>query len=166
MPGNDFNVVSFNSIDTCSTAGIALGSASESNKFLFNTIYGAETPAGTGMSAAATQSTNTTLIGNIFYGWVTGISFNANVQSTFADYNDFFNNTTNRQFIDAGPNDLGVDPAFTNAASGDFSIGTALKAAGFPGAFQGATSTGYLDVGAVQRQEPAGGSGGSFTFVQ
>lgn len=44
----------------------------------------------------------------------------------------------------------------------NFSIGTNLKAMGFPGAFQGTglNTTGYTDIGAVQRQE-AGGSGGT-----
>ena len=52
-----------------------------------------------------------------------------------------------------------TDPTFTNAAGADFSIGSSspAKAAGFPGAFLGSSSTGYLDIGAVQRQEPAGG---------
>lgn len=35
----------------------------------------------------------------------------------------------------------------------NFAIGTNLKALGFPGAFQAGLSTGYLDIGAVQRQE-------------
>lgn len=58
-----------------------------------------------------------------------------------------------------------TDPAFTNAAGGDFSIGSTspAKAAGYPGAFLGG-STGYLDIGAVQRQE-AGGSGGGLRLA-
>ncbi len=32
-----------------------------------------------------------------------------------------------------------------------------MKAGAVPGGFPGALSTGYLDQGAVQRQEPAGG---------
>lgn len=58
-----------------------------------------------------------------------------------------------------GDNNLAVDPQFTDAANGDFSIGTNLKAAGSPGAFPSGNSTGYLDIGAAQRQEPAGGGG-------
>lgn len=51
-----------------------------------------------------------------------------------------------------------TDPLFTNAAGGDFSIGSTspAKATGFPGQFLGG-SLGYLDVGAVQRQEAGGG---------
>lgn len=46
-------------------------------------------------------------------------------------------------------------------------VGTNMKAVAFPGVFPGSSSTSYLDIGAVQRQEPAGGggSGGSYTFA-
>jgi hypothetical protein len=41
----------------------------------------------------------------------------------------------------------------------NFAIGAALKALGYPGVFPGGLTTGYLDPGAVQRQE--GGAGGT-----
>lgn len=44
----------------------------------------------------------------------------------------------------------------------NFAVGTAMKATGYPGVFSGGLTTGYLDIGGVQRQEA--GSGGSFTF--
>jgi hypothetical protein len=51
---------------------------------------------------------------------------------------------------------------FTNAAGGDFTLlSTALsKAAGFPGALENSSLIGYLDLGALQRQEAGGGGGG------
>lgn len=67
---------------------------------------------------------------------------------------------------------LGIAPG-TNATADkvwnivtghDFSIGTNLKAQGFPGAFQAGLTTGYLDIGAVQRQEAGGGGSSSYTF--
>jgi hypothetical protein len=68
-------------------------------------------------------------------------------------------------FGDASPIfDRGVLGAtgFTNAAGGDFSAATTLKAIGFPGPFENTSAyLGYLDNGAVQRQEPAGGGGGT-----
>lgn len=78
------------------------------------------------------------------------------------DYTDYYANATAaRNAFAAGAHDLALDPQFTNAAAGDFSIGTNLKAAGWPGAFPGgATSTGYMDLGAVQRQEAGSGGGG------
>ncbi len=36
----------------------------------------------------------------------------------------------------------------------NFSVGAALKATGYPGTFPGGLTTGYIDIGAVQRQEP------------
>ena len=59
---------------------------------------------------------------------------------------------------------LTADP-FTNAASGDFSLnttsggGAACRAAGIPGVFPGGTTTGYLDIGAVQHADPAASGG-------
>lgn len=68
----------------------------------------------------------------------------------------------NNSSISAGP--------FTNPGSGDFSInntaggGAACRAAGFPGAFPGGLTTGYLDIGAVQHQD-SGGGGSSSPYV-
>jgi len=47
----------------------------------------------------------------------------------------------------------------------NYGVGTGIKATGHPGAVQGSASTGYLDIGAIQRQEAASGGGGSYTFV-
>lgn len=44
----------------------------------------------------------------------------------------------------------------------NLAIGTNLKAKAFPGQFQAGFTTGYLDTGAVQRQEPTSGSGGAY----
>jgi hypothetical protein len=76
------------------------------------------------------------------------------------NYNNFYNNGTARSNISAGPNDMALDPQYTNAAALDFSVGENMKAIGFPGAFRGTTTTGYMDLGAAQRQEAGGGGGG------
>lgn len=74
------------------------------------------------------------------------------------DCNDFNGNSgAARTNFPTGVNDSTLAPTFTNASGGDFSIGTNLKALGYPGVFPGALSTGYLDIGAVQRQEAGGG---------
>lgn len=78
----------------------------------------------------------------------------------FLDYSNFYNDTTLRNAISAGAHDTNLDPGFTDAANGNFTIGTNLKAAGFPGGFPSMLVTGYLDIGAVQRQETGGTSGG------
>ncbi len=60
---------------------------------------------------------------------------------------------------------LTADP-FVNAAAGNFALNTTagggalLRAAGFPGVFPGALSTGYLDIGAVQSA-----GAGAFAFA-
>lgn len=45
----------------------------------------------------------------------------------------------------------------------NLAIGTNLMASGYPGLFYGSNTTGYLDIGAVQRQEPAGGTSSTTT---
>lgn len=71
--------------------------------------------------------------------------------SNITDVRGFINNTTGS--------------FFTNAASGDFSLnstagqGTLARAAGFPGLMPRGTTTGYLDIGAVQHQDSGGGGG-------
>lgn len=69
-----------------------------------------------------------------------------------------------------GVNALAVDPQYTNAGSGDYSLsGTNLKALGFPsiarhvGGNPTAGTTSYVDIGAAQRQES--GSSGSRSRV-
>ena len=167
MITNDGFMVVNTIFDNCSTNGVLFGSSSDRNIFISNTFRGAATPAGTGINgSAATQAVLTFLFCNIFDGWTTAVNFGTNVQSTFSDYNNFFNNTADRTGIDAGPNDLAVNPGFTDADGGNFAIGTNLKAACPPGLFPGSSTTGYIDGGAAQRQEPAGSSGGSYTFVQ
>lgn len=65
-------------------------------------------------------------------------------------------------------NALGTSSAgnvtYTVTTGRNFAIGTNLKAAGFPGTFPGGFTTGYMDPGAVQRQEAGGGGASSFTF--
>jgi hypothetical protein len=89
-----------------------------------------------------TSGTNAALIhlvGNAYYNCTANIS---GITETFA----IFDNGS-----------LG-SAAFTAPGSQDFSVGTVAKALGFPGKFENTSAyQGYLDVGAVQRQEPAGG---------
>lgn len=51
------------------------------------------------------------------------------------------------------------DPQFTDAGNGDFRVGANMKAAGLSvGVNEGLVADGYVDLGAVQRVEPAGGA--------
>jgi hypothetical protein len=97
-----------------------------------------------------------------------GYGFNVVSQNTL--FNCAAGSNTSGDFnsagiVNVGPITLTADP-FTNAAGGDFSLnttaggGAACRAAGFPGAFPGGTTTGYLDIGAVQHQDSGGGTAG------
>ena len=69
------------------------------------------------------------------------------------DYIDTNGNSSTAQYYSfAGPHDSTAAPAFVDSANGNFAIGPALRNLGWPGSFPGATSTGYMDMGAVQGQ--------------
>ena len=109
---------------------------------------------------------NIAIIGNIFHSCSTSaIDFSGSSgENIYLDENVYYNNGTDVVNVTKGPNaTTGIDPGFTDAAGGDFSISTTLKGISH-GQFGETASTGYLDPGAVQRQE-AGGGASSFTFI-
>ena len=151
-----------NIVDTCPTA-IQTGSAGQRQTVYGNTLYGGATPGSPGVDGIkllATTAIYTMIAGNIISGFTTGINSAAQVDVSFIDFNNFHNNTTNRTNAAVGDNDTALDPQFTDAPNGNFAVGANMKAIGFPTIFPGALSTSYMDMGAVQRQEPAGGSSG------
>jgi hypothetical protein len=92
-------------------------------------------------------------------------------------YNCFWNNASGSAFnYDFRYGDVVMDPQFIDAANDDFRIGENLKALGFPSyrvnefGFGGVNPVPvinpnmktYIDIGAAQRQEPAGGGGTAF----
>lgn len=99
----------------------------------------------------------------------TGLRTNSASQkyAVFVAHNAWGSNTSGNYStgIPAGAGDvtLTADP-FTNSGSRDYSLnstaggGAACKGTGFPGAFPGGTTTGYLDIGAVQSNASGGGS--------
>jgi parallel beta-helix repeat protein len=148
-------------IDTCIT-GIYIESYDEAI-ILCNTIYNSTT------GISATDSKKAIIFGNIINSCTTGLSWTTEQKSNYFDYNDYYNNTSNMVNVSTGTNSIFLDPTFTDAPNGNFTVGTNMKAKGFPGAFPGGLSTGYLDIGAVQRIEPAAGGGGGgagFFFIQ
>lgn len=112
---------------------------------------------------------NNLIYGNGGAGVATQVNTNDrnNYDASLFDFNFYGSNTSgNYSNILPGLNDnisLTVSP-FTNSAAGDFSLnataggGAVCRAAGFPGAFPGGLTTGYLDIGAAQHQA-SGGSG-------
>jgi hypothetical protein len=120
----------------------------------------------TGAAAFATQLINNVFSSNGGYG----LNFTgAGVTAAFLLYqgavivgNDSYSNTSGPCNL-AGvlEGDAGLDPQYTDAAGLDFSVGTNLKAQGWPTIAVGRSATrSYVDPGAAQRQEPAGGSAG------
>ncbi len=61
--------------------------------------------------------------------------------------------------LDIAPGtDATADKVWQITTGHNFAVGANMKAFGFPGVFPAALTTGYIDIGAVQRIEPAGGT--------
>lgn len=69
------------------------------------------------------------------------------------------NDTLNITIPQSPGTDVTADKVYQITTGHNFAIGTNLKAKGFPGAFPGGLTTGYTDIGAVQREEAGGGGG-------
>ena len=122
---------------------------------------------GDGTRSADLYGFGNTITGNGGYGFNAVAAQDAYKQ--YWDYNNYgtgatANTSGDTNNLTKGPNDLNVDPQYTNASGGDFSVGANLKAKGFPGSTRtlganaGAT-TSYVDIGAVQEQDSGGGGG-------
>lgn len=162
-----------NIVDTCAGRGVYFSGAPTSYAALYyiegNTVYGC---GNTGLEITDADahvflgnnifSENGDAAGEFNVEWVNGtaelVSFHA--------WNVFYHSggggganlsglTVNAQVASS---EFTTDPGFTDAAGGDFSISSTspAKATGYPGQFLGG-NLGYLDIGAVQRQEPSGG---------
>lgn len=91
--------------------------------------------------------------GNIFHTCTTGIDWQTDTGRVYLDYNNFFNCGTDVTNVTKGSNATAIDPEFTDAPNGDFSIVSAtLKGTGFKPYFNN-TSDSYPDVGAVQTED-------------
>ena len=67
--------------------------------------------------------------------------------------------------LDIAPGNSTNDVSAQITVGRNFAINTNLKSLGFPSSFPNTTTTSYVDIGGVQRQESGTGGGGSFTFV-
>lgn len=148
------STVNFCIFDSNTTAGLYInGSISLLGYINLNNTFYNET---TGIRASGGNLSQVVLANNTFSDCTTGI--NCDTGSYTTKNCNFYNNTNDttgtgtRNSID----DLTSDPGFTDAANGNFTVGTAMKAVGFPnGVWPDGTNQSYIDIGAIQRQEPA-----------
>ncbi len=151
---NVHNVYMFDSIvQNCTNSGVT-GTAVTYKVIKNCTFYGASTPTGTGINQQGTASA-VLWINNIIWGWTLGVFAGSQSEVNVIDFNNFFNNTTNRTNVTAGPHDTALDPQFTAVGSNDFSVGLNMKEKGAPSLITGLGTTSYVDMGAAQRQEPS-----------
>ena len=137
-------IISNNTIDGGSGDGIKLNNSDAVSLFsVLNNIISNHTGGG---KYGFNISVNTTAL-------------NDKISGKTKNYNNYYNNTSNYNNISAGANDTTLDPTYANSGSGDFSVGTNMGNIGFPGAFPASLTTGYLDIGAVQRRPVAPTSG-------
>ncbi len=124
---------------------------------------------GNGLRGFQINNTSTSLINCIAEGNTAGTGFNFGSQGNASMINcAVYNNSTNVSQTGIPAANLGLitgtSTFFISAAGGNFALnntstgGGLLRAAGFPGTFPAGTSTGYLDIGAVQHQDSASGS--------
>lgn len=161
------NIIANNGGDgfNCSFAPVS-GFVLTSNTFANNAGDGIEFTA-TPASIINSEIENNVFSGNGGYGenWSNGASDDATLSTVIPQHhnNVFYNNTSGATLpttISAMTGTSTANPAFTNAGSGDYSVGTAMKAIGYPttkvGGYSGTTQS-YVDPGAAQRQEVSGG---------
>lgn len=159
-------------------AGLLLAGSEANVVVMDNTFVGTT---GRGLGGPSLSTFVLILENNIFYGNSTygAEPSTANYAPTIpvSNLNNAYgaNTTAARHNLAVGTNDvtLTANP-FTNSSAGDYSLnttsggGAACRLAGFPGVFAGGTSTGSLDIGAVQSSGGGGGGGGgggSYTFL-
>lgn len=165
-PGNPQGTISWNIIDTNAGRGILISGPSTTQTSHLainnNTVYG------NGDSGLEVSDADTviSMFNNIFQDngnaageynveWVAGTAEYVGTHG----YNCFYlsSGSNNVSGLTTNATEITTDPLFTNPGTGDFTLGltSPAKAAAVPGTFLGG-SIGYLDMGAVQRQEPSG----------
>jgi hypothetical protein len=108
-----------NIIESCVTAAINYTTANGgSHTIIANTLYGAENKNGTGLSLTLTATSNFAFFNNLIYGFATGVNqaTSGNEKTTYGDFNDFYNNTTDRTNWPTASNDQALNPAFSSVS--------------------------------------------------
>ncbi len=154
-----------NVFDTLTSSGINLSGASSSQAHV-TTIYG-NTFYNNGVAGLTVADADTVviLLNNVFQndGTHANVVWTAGTAELVGwhGYNDFYaSGGTNLTGLTPNSTEVTTNPLMINPASANFAITNTSPAAatGFPGVPLGSSSTGYKDMGAIQRQ--AGASGG------
>ena len=122
------------------------------------TIEGDDGETSGGVLTSSTAKDFSDVVTNQDYCWIkSGTGVTADEFHLITAVNDGADTIT----LSPDPGDSGTDDITWSVTTGhDFNVAVAMKAGGFPGAFPGALTTGYLDQGAVQREEPEGNGNG------
>jgi hypothetical protein len=114
----DGQVIIGNIIEGCQTHAINVSTAFTSiitiaANTLCGTSPGATPKIGTGINFA-TGNTGTVVFNNIFTGLTTGVDHVDSQTIGYDNFNDYYNNTTDVDKWQKGPNTIAVDPSFTS----------------------------------------------------
>lgn len=114
--GTSVGLIANNIIESCVAQAINVsGAVTNGSIFMNNTLYGGENKTGVGFNLAA-GVTGARIIGNIIYGFTTGIADASTAGDNFGDYNALNNNTANYSTFVDGSNSITTAPGFKSVA--------------------------------------------------
>lgn len=149
------------------TADVTLYTKSETDLALDPVFVGASQITG---ATATTSGSVLTQSGGDFSSVTDNVDFLHLISGTGTTNDRFYlitSHTSDTVTLNNAPGtNATADKVWSIGVGHNFAIGTNLKATGFPGLFPGSESTGYLDTGAVQRQETGSGGGSGGFFIQ
>jgi len=117
----------FNIFDTCTTRA-SFGNTWRYMLFANNTVYGCTTGVSIG-DPDIYAIYGSVFLNNLFVSNATGLS-RTDASNDYLDYNNWYGNSTDVSNFTKGTHDTAVDPEFTDAAGGDFSLATGSSCIG------------------------------------
>ncbi|KKN09305.1 hypothetical protein LCGC14_1047960 [marine sediment metagenome] len=139
-----------------------------SGKYILNCIFdGDGKDSDNAINYSHASSLAQVQINNIIYDCTTGITAAQDIGELSISFNNLLNgNTTKYAGSDTHSGEQTGAPLFTNEGTNDYTLqsGSPAKAAGAD-AGEIANDVSYMDIGAHQRQEPAGGGGSGMRLV-
>lgn len=131
------HVLTFNIVADNTSHGVAPNGngGTGANVFLVNNTIDHNTGGSTNGLNLAGFGNNNVIYNNIFSNNGNYGAASTSAGTGLVDYNNYYANTAARSNVPTGDNDIALDPAYTATASHDYSVGTNMKAAAFPGTF-------------------------------